>query len=108
MHASKAELVDLVSLLATNGWRLLVVQSIEIDLLSSVDDSLHYVTSYASISQARKALGCANLMFTYICGRRLRRLVIYMFGFTESWRAATDSLNLYPTSVELARRSPRC
>ncbi len=57
----------------------LVVQSIEIDLLSSVDDSLHYVTSYASISQARKALGCANLMCTYICGRRLRRLVIYMY-----------------------------
>ena len=50
----------------------------EIDLLSSVDDSLHFVTSYASISQARKALGCAGLMRTYICGRRLRRLVIYM------------------------------
>ena len=50
MHASKAELVDLVSLLSTSGWRLLVVQSIEIDLLSSVDDSLHSVTSYASIS----------------------------------------------------------
>ena len=79
MHASKAELVDLVSLLATNGWRLLVVQSIEIGFLSSVDDSLHTVSSYASIRQVRKALGCTILMYTYICGRRWRQLVIYMF-----------------------------
>ena len=78
-HASKALSVDLVSLLSTSGWRLLVVQSIEIGFLSSVDDSLHSVTSYASISQVRKALGCTTLMYTYICGRRSRRLAIYMF-----------------------------
>ena len=57
----------------------LVVQSIEIGFLSSVDDSLHTVSSYASIRQVRKALGCTILMYTYICGRRWRQLVIYMY-----------------------------
>ncbi len=93
---------DLVSLLSTNGWRLLVVQSIVIDLLSSVDDSLHVVTSYASISQARTALGCANLMRTYRYGRRRRRPLIYICGgFTESRHAPADSLICTPPQPSL-------